>query len=149
MKKITSILIGLTLSSTLATSVSANEVVTPMVEKAMKLDVKKVCDVKANGLEKVLAIAKEYNPEAIKLGVEFKRLGIRNSVYIKGLEKAIKDKSPKVTLHYKSKGKEKQKTFATDYATWRACTFALRALQQVKEAQDTYRLAIPGDGFKF
>jgi len=120
-----------------------------MVNEAAKLDVKKVCDVKANGLEKVLAVAEKYNPEAVKLGVEFKRLGIRNSVYIKGLKKAIKAKKSEVTLHYKKKGKEKKKTFKTDYAAWRACTFAVRSLQQVKEAQKDYHLAIPGDGYKF
>jgi len=54
-----------------------------LLEDASKLDVKKVCDVKANGLEKVIAVAKKYNPEAVKLGVEFKRLGIKNSEYIR------------------------------------------------------------------
>jgi len=136
------------LGAALAIAAAAEEV-TPMVDEAAKLDVKKVCDVKANGLEKVLAVAEKYNPEAVKLGVEFKRLGIRNSVYIKGLKKAIKAKKPEVTLHYKSKGKEKTKTFKTDYAAWRACTFAVRSLQQVKEAQKDYRLAIPGEGFKY
>ncbi|WP_292660524.1 hypothetical protein [Nitratifractor sp.] len=136
------------LGAALAISASAEEV-TPMVKKAAKLDVKKVCDVKANGLKKVLAVAEKYNPEAVKLGVEFKRLGITNSVYIKGLKKAIAKKEKKVTLHYKAKGKKKQKTFPVDYATWRACTFAVRSLQQVDEAQKTWRLAVPGDGYKF
>jgi len=136
------------LGAALAIAAAAEEV-TPMVDEAAKLDVKKVCDVKANGLEKVLAVAEKYNPEAVKLGVEFKRLGIRNIVYIKGLKEAIKAKKPEVTLHYKSKGKEKKKTFKTDYAAWRACTFAVRSLQQVKEAQKDYRLAIPGDGYKY
>ncbi len=142
--------IGMILGLGAALSISAMaEEVTPMVEEAAKLDVKKVCDVKANGPEKVLAIAEKYNPEAVKLGVEFKRLGITNRVYIKELKSAIAKKQKKVTLHYKSKGKKKTKTFPTDYAAWRACTFAVRSLQQVKEAQKTYRMAIPGDGYKF
>ncbi len=147
MKKINQLITILGLGTALFVVATAEEV-TPMVEEASKLNVKKVCDVKANGLEKVLAVAKKYNPEAIKLGVEFKRLGIRNSVYIKGLEGAIKAKKSKVTLSYKKKGKKKTKTFKTDYATWRACTFAVRSLQQVKEAQKDYHLAIPGDGLK-
>ena len=39
------------------------------VDEAAKLDVKKVCDVKANGAAKVLEVAKKFNPEAVKLGV--------------------------------------------------------------------------------
>jgi len=119
------------------------------VEEASKLDVKKVCDVKANGLEKTLAVAKKFNPEAIKLGVEFKRLGIRNRDYIKALEESIKAKKKETVIKYKEKGKDKTQTFPTDYATWRACTFAVRALQQVKEAEETWHLAVPGDGFKY
>ena len=148
MKKIYSIVTILGLGAALSISASAEEV-TPVVAEAAKLDVKKVCDVKANGLEKVLAVAEKYNPEAVKLGVEFKRLGITNSVYIKELKGAIKAKKPEVTLHYKSKGKEKKKTFKTDYAAWRACTFAVRSLQQIAENEKTWRMAVPGDGYKF
>ena len=148
MKKFHKIVTILGLGAALSISALAEDV-TPMVEEAAKLDVKKVCDVKANGLDKVLAVAEKYNPEAVKLGVEFKRLGITNTVYIKELKGAVKAKKPEVTLHYKSKGKEKKKSFKTDYAAWRACTFAVRSLQQVKEAQTTYKMAIPGDGYKF
>jgi hypothetical protein len=148
MKTFQTIVTVLSLGAALTLAASAEEV-NAAVEEAAKLDVKKVCDVKANGLEKVLAVAEKYNPEAVKLGVEFKRLGITNSTYIKGLKEAVKARKPEVTLKYKSKGKEKSKTFKTDYAAWRSCHFAVRALQQVKEAQSTYRLAIPGDGYKF
>ena len=119
-----------------------------LLDEAAKLDVKKVCDVKANGLEKVIAVAKKFNPEAVKLGVEFKRLGIKNREYIKYTDEAIKSKKKETVIKYKDKGKEKTKKFATNYAAWRACTFAVRALQQVKEAQNSWRLAVPGDGFK-
>jgi len=149
MKRITTLVTILGLGAALSVSVSAGEEVTPMVEKAAKLDVKKVCDVKANGLEKVLAVAEEYNPEAVKLGVEFKRLGITNSKYIKALQGAVKAKEKKVTIEYKSKGKVKKKSFPTDYAAWRSCTFAVRSLQQIKENQSTYKSAIPGEGYKF
>ncbi len=120
-----------------------------LLEDASKLDVKKVCDVKANGLEKVIAVAKKYNPEAVKLGVEFKRLGIKNSEYIKYTSEAIKNKKKETVIKYKKKGKEQTKKFATDFAAWRACTFAVRALAQVKEAEKTWRMAVPGDGFKY
>jgi hypothetical protein len=133
---------------TLAT-VSVSFVTASLLDDAAKLDVKKVCDVKANGLAKVLNVAKKYNPEAIKLGIEFKRLGVKNREYIKYTDKAIKAKKKETVIKYKSKGKEKTKKFATDYAAWRACTFAVRALQQKVEAEKTWRLAVPGDGFKY
>ena len=139
MKKI--ILTLATISLTFATA--------SLLEDAAKLDVKKVCDVKANGLEKVIAVAKKYNPEAIKLGVEFKRLGVKNREYIKYTEEAIKAKKKETVIKYLDKKKEKTKKFATDYAAWRACTFAVRALQQKVEAEKTWRMAVPGDGFKY
>ena len=120
-----------------------------LVDEAAKLDVKKVCDVKANGTAKVLEVAKKFNPEAVKLGVEFTRLGISNRAYIKYTEEAIKAKKKEVVIKYKVKGEEKTKKFPTDFAAWRACVFAIRALAQVKEAEKTWRLAIPGDGFKY
>ena len=120
-----------------------------LVDEAAKLDTKKVCDVKANGAAKVLAVAEKYNPEAVKLGVEFKRLGISNRLYIKYTKEAIKAKKKEVVIKYKKKKKEKTKKFPVDFAAWRACTFAVRALQQVKEADKTWRLAVPGDGFKY
>ena len=120
-----------------------------LVDDAAKLDVKKVCDVKANGLEKVIAVAEKFNPEAIKLGVEFKRLGVKNREYIKFTKEAIKAKSKETVIKYKSKGKEKTKKFPTDYAAWRTCTFAVRALQLNAEGKKTWRLAVPGDGYKY
>ncbi len=120
-----------------------------MVSEAAALDVAKVCDVKANGLDAVLATAAKYNAEAKKLGVEFKRLGVTNSNYIKGTTEAAKAKQKDVVLKYKKKGKVKSLKLSTDYAAWRACSFAIRALQQKHEAESTWRLAIPGDGFKY
>ena len=130
-------------------AVSAAVVNAGLVDEAAKLDVKKVCDVKANGAEKVIAIAEKFNPEAVKLQVEFKRLGITNRNYIKYTKEAIKAKKKEVDIKYKKKKEEKTKKFPLEYAAWRACTFAVRALQQVKEAEKTWRLAVPGDGFKY
>ena len=121
-----------------------------LVDEAAKLDVKKVCDAKANGAAKVLAVAKKFNPEAVKLGVEFKRLGIKNREYIKFVEEAVTAKKKEVVIKYKDKHKkDKTKKFPLDYAAWRTCTFAVSALQQVKEADKTWRLSVPGDGFKY
>ena len=120
-----------------------------LVDEAAKLDVKKVCDVKANGADKVIAVAEKFNPEAVKLQVEFKRLGITNRNYIKYTKEAIKAKKKEVVIKYKKKKKEKTKKFPLDYAAWRACTFAVRALQQVKEAEKDWHAAVPGDGFKY
>ena len=116
---------------------------------AAKIDVATVCDVKANGINGVLKTAAEYNALARKLGVEFKRKGITTSQYITDTETAAKAKAREVTQKYKKKGKVKKHTFALNYAAWRACHFAVRAVQQVNEAEKTWRLAVPGDGFKF
>ncbi len=134
---------------TIAFTLSFVSLAAGALEEVSKIDVAKICDVNSNGLVKVLNIAKKYNPEAIKLGVEFKRLGIRNELYIKALEKSIKNKDKITVVKYKAKGKEKSKKFDTNFLTHRACTFAVRALQQVNEAKKTWRLAVPGDGFKY
>jgi len=128
---------------------STGAVQADLLSDAAALDVKKVCDVKANGIDTVLATALKYNTEAVKLGVEFKRLGVTNSNYIKTTTAAAKAKKKEVVLEYKKKGKVKKQKMPTDYAAWRACSFAIRGLQQKAEAETTWRLAVPGDGFKY
>ncbi len=118
-------------------------------EDIMKINEKEACDVKKNGVEKVLALAKKYNPIAIKKGVEFKRLGVRNEVAIKAIEKAIKEKKKEVVVEIKKKGKVKTQKFPLDYAATRACKFAIVALQYDEESKNTYRADIPGDGYKY
>ena len=115
----------------------------------MKLNVAKVCNPQTNSLQSLIDIAKKYNPIAVKVGVEFKRLGIVNRIYIKDTQMAIKKGDKTTVLHYKKKGKAKTKKMATSKAAWRACTFAIRAVQEHKEATKTYRLAVPGDGYKY
>lgn len=117
------------------------------VASAAKVDVKEVCSLEKHGAAGVLATAKAYNAVAQKEGVEFRRLGINNSSAIAAVEAALKSGAKEVKPK-DIKGKTKQK-FKTDYAAWRACNFAVRALQQKAEAESTYRLAIPGDGFKY
>ncbi len=132
-----------------ATALSFAFVSANALQEVAKIDVKDVCKVEKVGAPKALEVAKKYNPEAIKLGVEFKRLGIKNREYIKALEEAIKAKKKETVVKYKSKGKEKTKKFDTNFLAERACKFAVRALQQVNEAEKTWRLAVPGDGFKY
>ncbi len=119
-----------------------------LVEEAAGLDIKKVC-AQSNDAAKLLDLAKKYNAEAVKLGVEFKRLGIKNSNYIKALESSVKSKAKETVIKYKKKGKEQTKKFPTAYAAWRSCSFAIRALQLHEEGKKTWRLSVPGDGYKY
>jgi hypothetical protein len=115
----------------------------------MKLDVKTDCDVQKHGIKKVIATAAKYNKAAKEHGVEFRRLNVNNSDLIKSVEEAIKTGAKEVNpMHFKGKKASKTK-LPTDYAAWRACSFSIRALQQEKEAESTWRLAVPGDGFKY
>ena len=149
MKKLYSITIAAGLA--LALSGCGNEASTPV--DPMTLDVKKLCDVKANGIENVIATAKKHNATAKKHGVEFRRLNVNNSDLIASVEEAIKTGAKTVNpVHYKSKAKKikKSKTkLATGYAATRACKFAISALTQEAVAKTTWRLAVPGDGYKY
>ena len=111
----------------------------------MELDVAKVCDVKANGLDKVLATAKKYNPIAVKKEIEFMRFKISNSKAISEIEKARKAGKTTVALMKK----KKYALYTVDEAANRACIFAIRPLQQEVEAEESWREAVPGDGFKY
>ena len=120
----------------------------PMVlsSEANKLDVKNACNVEANGLDNVLKTAKKFNPIAQKAQVEFMRFNISTAEYIRASEEAINNGIDKVTL---IDTKKKKTSMNLDYAVWRACTFAIRPLQQEHEAENTWRLSVPGDGFKY
>ncbi len=113
-----------------------------------KIDVEKVCDVKANGINKVIKTAKKYNDIAVKEGLEFRRLGVNNSALIVSVEESIKTKAKKVNPK-DFKGKKSKTKLEINFAAHRACKFALRALQQAEEAKSTWRLAVPGDGYKY
>lgn len=113
-----------------------------------KIDVEKECNVNTNGIVKVIATAKKYNDIAKKEGLEFRRLGVNNSALIESVEDAIKTKAKEVNPK-DSKGKVSKTKLETNFAAHRSCKFAIRALQQAEEAKSTWRLAIPGDGYKY
>jgi hypothetical protein len=113
-----------------------------------KLDVKTECNVKANGIEKVLATAKEYNAIAKQKGLEFRRLEVNNSNLIDAVEEGIKSNAKEVNPKT-FKGKKSKTKLPIDFAAERACKFAISALTQAEEAKSTWRMAIPGDGYKY
>jgi len=136
MKKLINVTIAATTALALTTSLHA-------------MDVKKECNVKANGIAKVIANAKMYNEKAKKAGLEFRRLNVNNSDLIISVEEAIKTGAKEVNpMHFKGKKKSKTK-LETAYAASRACHFAITALTQAEEAKNTWRLAVPGDGYKY
>lgn len=112
------------------------------------LDVKKECSVKAHGVAGVIATAKKYNTIAQNKGLEFRRLGVNNSGYITAVEEALKNGSKTVQLIDIKKKKTKDK-FTTAYAAERSCRFAITSLVQDVESNDTWRQAVPGDGYKY
>ena len=137
------LLTGCTTSKELGTASTGAE-----NNKYSKIDVEKVCNVKTNGIEKVIASAKQYNVIAKKKGLEFRRLTVNNTDLIISVEEAIKTKA-KMVNPKTFKGKKSKTKLETNFAAHRACKFAIRALQQAEEGKTSWRLAIPGDGYKY
>lgn len=144
MKKLTTIIATAGLAALI--SGCANQ--QPSIATATKLDLNTVCSVEKSGIKSVIATAKAYNAIAQKEGLEFRRLGVNNSALIASVEEAIKTGAKEVKpLDFK--GKDSKTVLETNYAAQRACRFAVVALQQSVEAKTTWRLAVPGDGFKY
>jgi hypothetical protein len=146
MKKIYSLAITSIVAFSLAGCMGGSDSLTPAA--ASKLDQKEVCNVSKLGVETVLANAKVYNAAAIKEKVEFRRLGVNNSDLIIAVEEGIKSGAKTVTPK-DFKGKATKDKFPVGYAAHRACTFGLNALQQKQEGKSSWRLAVPGDGYKY
>lgn len=117
-------------------------------EDFSKLDVKKECDVKANGVEKLIQTAEKYNKLAIEHKVEFMRLGMKNSQYIDAAKEALKNGAKEIEI-VNDKGKATGEKVSLEFASWRACSFAISALTQMEEAKTTWKLASPSDGYKY
>lgn len=147
MKKLYSVLAatGLALAISGCTS---NPVSTPSNDTSDSLNERTLCNIQSNGIENVLATAAKYNKIAKEHGVEFKRLGMTNTQYIDGATTAIKTGAKKVVLLNK-KGKPTKNSVTVSYAVERACKFAVSALTQEEEGKNTWRAAVPGDGFKY
>lgn len=139
MKKLMNITIATAAALTLTTSSYADN---------HKIDEVAMCDVKSNGIEKVLATAKKYNDEAKEKGLEFRRLEVNNTDLIISVEEAIKTGAKEVNPNT-FKGKPSKTKLETNYAASRACKFAIAALTQAEEAKQTWKLFVPGDGFKY
>lgn len=146
MKKIYSLAITSIVAFSLAGCMGGSKNLTPA--QSVKLDQRDVCNVKKHGVQVVLDRAKAYNKAAIQEKVEFRRLGVNNSDLIiaaqEGLDSGAKTVKPK-----NFKGKATKEAFTVEYAAARACTFGLNALQQKHEGKSNWRLAVPGDGFKY
>lgn len=125
----------------------ASGLVNATASEISKLDVKKECNVEANGVEKVLATATKYNEIAIKHNVEFMRLGMKASQYIEAVDAALKAGAK--TIEIVDDKKKKTADATIEYGAWRACTFAISALTQEEEAKKTWKLASPSDGYKY
>lgn len=125
----------------------ASGLVSASASEISKLDVKKECNVEANGVEKVLATATKYNEIAVKNKVEFMRLGMKTSQYIESVDAALK--SGAKTIDIVDDKKKKTGDVAIEYAAWRACSFAISALTQEEEAKNNWKLASPSDGYKY
>lgn len=125
----------------------ASGLVNATASEISKLDVKKECNVEANGVEKVLSTASKYNEIAIKHNVEFMRLGMKASQYIEAVDAALKSGAKTIDIIDDKKKKTADATI--EYGAWRACTFAISALTQEEEAKKTWKLASPSDGYKY
>lgn len=133
------------LSGCASSSSSVSKQSPDLMKQAQNLDVKQVCT--SSNLNEVIKTAELYNNEAKKRGLEFKRLGMTTTQYIANTKKALASGTDKVEIV--DKKKKVTGTVSTQYAAWRACSFSIRALQQAQEAKTTWRLAAPGDGYKY
>lgn len=142
-------LINLTVVSIVVISFTACATTSePSLQSATKVELEKECSVKAVGIKKVIATAKMYNEVAKKKGIEFRRLKVNNTDLIISVEEAIKIGAKEVNPK-DFKGKKSKTKLETNYAAQRACKFAITALTQAYEAKTAWRLAVPGDGYKY
>jgi len=120
----------------------------PKASDAYGLDVSKVCEIsKTNSIDAVLGLAQKFNPIAVKNQVEFMRFGMPTSEYIAETEKALKAGEKEITLV--SKGKPTKNKVTVEYASERACKFAITALQAQNDASKEWKLALPGGGYEY
>lgn len=129
------------------TALLTSGLVNATASEISKLDVKKECNVQANGIEKVMATAAKYNEIAVKHKVEFMRLGMKASQYIDSVNNALKSGAKTFDI-VDAKGKKTSEA-PIEFGAWRACSFAISALIQEEEAKTTWKLASPSDEYKY
>ncbi|BAK72567.1 MAG: hypothetical protein AB7S49_03775 [Arcobacter sp.] len=129
------------------TALLTSGLVNASASEISKLDVKKECNVQANGIEKVIETAAKYNEIAVKHKVEFMRLGMKASQYIDAVNSALKSGAKTIDI-VDAKGKKTSEA-PIEFAAWRACSFAISALTQEEEAKTTWKLASPSDEYKY
>ena len=130
-----------------ATALLTSGLVNATASEISKLDVKKECNVEVNGVEKVLATATKYNEIAVKNQVEFMRLGMKASQYIEAVDAALKSGAKNIDIV--DDKKKKTGEASVEFASWRACSFAISALTQQEDAKKNWKLASLTDGYKY
>jgi len=130
-----------------ATALLTYGLVNATASEISKLDVKKECNVEANGVEKVIATAAKYNEIAVKHQVEFMRLGMKASQYLEAVNNSLKNGLKTIDI-VDAKGKKTEEA-TIEFGAWRACSFAIGAVVQEEEAKTTWKLASPSDGYKY
>ena len=76
------------------------------------------------------------------------RFGMKNSQYIDASKEAIKSGAKEIEL-VDEKAKPTGEKVSIEFATWRACSFAISALTQEAQAKKTWKLASPSDCYKY
>lgn len=142
------LLLNLSIAATTALVFTACTGNAPTPQSAAKVDEKALCSVEKNGIEQVIATAKVYNEAAKANKLEFRRLSVNNSDLIIAVEEGIKSGAKEVNPKT-FKGKKSKTVLPIEFAATRACKFGISALSQAYEAKSTWRLAVPGDGFKY
>ena len=131
-----------------ATALLTYGLVNATASEISNLDVKKECNVEANGIEKVIATAAKYNEMAVKNKIEFMRLGMKASQYIEATQEALKNGAKEIAI-VDEKAKPTGEMVSLEFAAWRSCSFAISALTQMEDSKKNWKLASPSDGYKY
>ena len=142
MRKIYTLALASTVALTLL-GCAGNNMGAGSIKEAASLDVKTACN-PSMGAKALLAVAKKFNPIAVKNELEFKRFKVTNSKAIIATEEAMKAGKTEVALLKK----HKYTLTSVKDAAWRTCVFAIRPLQMAANT-DGYHDAIPGDKFTY
>lgn len=113
------------------------------LDDSLAIDTKVECNVAEKGIETVLATAKKYQAISTEKGLEYRRLGVNNTDLIKAIEIRL-ETGDKIVKPLDHKGKKSKTELKIDFATERACKFAINSLQNAAEGKKTWKNAVPG-----